>query len=146
MLKIFKYLWYGKEKIQSRKVVFTDTSTVQIKYNTNWGREAIGTAKTISGLMHYGVDCPDGSKIWGDVVYHIHGESLVKCIMDAETYIIEQIKILAKVQLKLFRVNVFYRGAFSQDAQDLLKESLKLNEDIKLMAAQIDEYKKLIEA
>ena len=146
MLRWLKYLMLGKEKIELRKAGYSDPHTVQLIYKTNWGRIVIGTIKNIGGTIHYGLDVNDGSRILGEIVHDMGKEILISCIMDAETYILGQIKKLQIIQIKLFKVNVYYRGAFSEDAQKLLREILKLNEDIKLMAAQINEYKDLIEA
>ena len=145
MLKIFKYLRYGKEKILSRKVVYSDWDSVHVLYTTNWGRQVIACAEGMLGFMQYGFDRPDEGSINAEILEDISKESLIRCILDAETYIKEQIKSLQVVQSKLFMVNIFYRGAFSEDGQKLLRKSLKINEDIKQMAMQIQEYKRLIE-
>lgn len=144
MLKIFKYLWHGKEKIQSREVVYSDWDSVHVLYTTNWGRQVIAYAEGVLGLMKYGFDKPDDGKINAVILDDMSKETLIRCILDAETYIKEQIKSLQAIQSKLFMVNVFYRGAFSEDGQKLLRKSLKINEDIKQMAMQIQEYKQLI--
>lgn len=146
MLKFVKWLQYGKEKVVSKEVVYSDWDSVHVLYTTNWGRKVIAYAEGVLGLMKYGFDSPDAGHINAVILEEISKESLIRCILDAETYIKEQIKSLQVIQSKLFMVNIFYRGAFSEDGQKLLRKSLKINEDIKQMAIQIQEYKRLIEA
>lgn len=145
MLRILKRLWYGKERIASKKVVYSGWKSVRVVYTTNWSRQVNVYAEGVAGLMQYGFDNPDEGPINAEILEDISKESLVRCILDAETYIKEQIKRLQIIQVKLLKVNVFYRGSFSEEGQNLFKETMKIRQDIKQMAMQIQEYKRLIE-